>query len=518
MSQPQPIDRADTLGSRFGLLSLVVIFSLLLWHGLVGALVGLGDAEALYFCYARHLSMGYLDHPPMIGWLIALATFLGGDHAGVIRTIPAICHALTLAGGYLLARDCFGSPRAGFYAVVALALIPMMTVGGLAAAPDAAASAFWMWTVVVCFKALDPRNDDGVARAPEAKRTLVRAAFVGVLIGLTFLSKYTGILLVFCTLLVSWGRGRAQWLRWHHVVLGGVACLLVTTPVIWWNVKHDWASVLHRLVWTQGGSGLSFATVGTTVGGQILYLGVPMAIGLVWALLRLWRGREHSNLSFLLVFSAIPLIFTYLLCLLSPAAEPHWPAQGYLTLAVALGGFWADAESRPRRAKAWLMTAISWLVLVLTVLQVAVWTPALMGIVGSERYEPRYDLTNELHGWPLVAERLLERRRQGEPVVGSHYTICSQLAHSIDLASGRRAGRVLCISDEVDDFDLWGDGTTHGHSSVLYVEDDRFGTPVSEVLPGWSFTELETVRIVRWGREVRSFRLVRAREPERETQ
>ena len=39
---------------------------------LLGAIpLGLGDAEALYAGYAGHLQGGYLDHPPLIGWLDA---------------------------------------------------------------------------------------------------------------------------------------------------------------------------------------------------------------------------------------------------------------------------------------------------------------------------------------------------------------------------------------------------------------------------------------------------------------
>ena len=37
--------------------------------------------EAYHWCYARHPSLSYYDHPPMIAWMIALGRLLFGDTA-----------------------------------------------------------------------------------------------------------------------------------------------------------------------------------------------------------------------------------------------------------------------------------------------------------------------------------------------------------------------------------------------------------------------------------------------------
>ena len=108
----------------------LVIAIVATWHGVVGSLLGLGDAEALYFNYALHLSGGYVDHPPLIGWLIAASTAVLGDAPAAVRLVPSALHALTMVGVYVLARDCLSSDRAGLRAIVAMALVPMMTVGG----------------------------------------------------------------------------------------------------------------------------------------------------------------------------------------------------------------------------------------------------------------------------------------------------------------------------------------------------------------------------------------------------
>lgn len=493
------------MSSRPQVVAGVVILVLAAWHGVVGALVGLGDAEALYYCYGRHLAGGYLDHPPLIGWLIALVTRFGGVTPGVVRVVPMVCHALTLVGACVLARDCFGARRAGLFAVLALALVPMVTVGGLAAAPDAPASALWIWTVVVLAAVLRRHRAAG---ARLRGRDFLEAALVGALIGLTFLAKYTGFLLVAGALVAMVHPRHRRLFRSPLPWIAAAVCALVVSPVVIWNVSNGWVSVIHRLVWTQGGFGPSLTGLGATVGGQVLYLGLPMAFGFLFALIWLWRRRGDAESHVLLAFAAPTLGFTWLLCALSPVAEPHWPAQGYLTLAVALGGACFQEAGRPLRLRAWTWAAAIWLVVVLLVLHLAVWTPLLQVVLGA-RYEPRYDLTNELHGWPEVARTVLEARRLDEPVAGSHYTICSQLRFSLDAVAGPGTLRVVCLSPEVDDFDLWGDGSTTGVGSVLYLEDDRFGTPVGEVFPDRRVRAVDRVDLVRHGRVVRSFRLFR---------
>jgi dolichol-phosphate mannosyltransferase len=50
--------------------------------------VNLIPEEAYYWNYARHLDWSYLDHPPMVGWLIWLSTSLLGKSELSVR-LPA---------------------------------------------------------------------------------------------------------------------------------------------------------------------------------------------------------------------------------------------------------------------------------------------------------------------------------------------------------------------------------------------------------------------------------------------
>lgn len=477
------------------------------WHMIAGAVVGLGDAEALYYCYGLHPSLGYLDHPPMIGWLVGASTALFGDAPAAVRLVPTLCHGLTLAGAWALGRECFGAERAAWRAVAALALVPMMTIGGIAAAPDAPASALWLWSCVVLargFRRWRAGEEVGVADG----------VLIGGLIGATFLAKYTGFLLIPAAVAASLHRNHRRLWRQRTPWAAAAVCALVAAPVVWWNATHGWASVMHRFVRTQGGFGPSLERLGATVGGQLAYLGPPMALALGWALLALVHRRRAGELSILLGLSAVPLGFTWALCLTSPAAEPHWPAQGYLALAVALGGLVASG-GRWSRAERWVGgAAAALLALAMIALHLLVFTTLWPRLAGDD-YESRWDLTNELVGWPEVVRAGLEVRQPGEPLAGSHYVICSQLVFNLARVAGRGAAPVLCLSEEMDDFDLWGQGSTAGRDRVLYVEDERFGRPAAAVLPGWDLEEVGRAEVRRGRWVVRRFRFVRAVRPSR---
>jgi dolichol-phosphate mannosyltransferase len=46
--------------------------------------------EAYYWNYSRHLDIGYLDHPPMVAWLIRLGTMVFGQNEFGVRIGTAL--------------------------------------------------------------------------------------------------------------------------------------------------------------------------------------------------------------------------------------------------------------------------------------------------------------------------------------------------------------------------------------------------------------------------------------------
>jgi 4-amino-4-deoxy-L-arabinose transferase-like glycosyltransferase len=456
--------------------------------------LGLGDAEALYWCHGANLSWSYLDHPPLAGWLIGMATRLGGAHVPAVRAVPLATMLLTVLFTWLLTRDLYGAEAAGWSALLLLAL-PVFAAGMTAATPDAPLAALWslyLWRLHRTLAA----PDDGSFR-----HRWSRPLLLGAVLGAAFLAKQTGAMLLVTTLvLVALPRHRT-WLRRPGFWLGAVVAATLAIPVLAWNLEHDWAGAQHRLVWTQERAGFSLRNLGALVGGQLLYVG-PITLPLLLLGARaVWRGRREHPERLVLLAAAVPtLLATWLLMAWSRVAEPHWAAPGYLALVVAAAGMVAASGAAVRRTA---RAAVGIGLFALLALHVAVRSPLLPALLPDDTYEPKYDLANELRGWPEVAAAIRELEPAGRPVTAGFYTQCAQLAFALS-----RPGdpEVRCVSARMDDFDIWHGPFALPPQGAWFVDDNRFDHDPERLVPGSvALSPGRVVEIRRGGRVVRRF-------------
>ena len=97
--------------------------------------------EAYYWNYAEHLDLGYLDHPPLVAWLIAAAKHLHGSEFFV--RLPAVASwALMLVFSFRYAQDLAGQATALRTALLATVL-PYFFAVGVFVTPDSPLAAAW---------------------------------------------------------------------------------------------------------------------------------------------------------------------------------------------------------------------------------------------------------------------------------------------------------------------------------------------------------------------------------------
>jgi len=99
-----------------------------LWFIASGRL-DLAPDEAHYWTWSNRLGWSYYSKGPMVAYLIALSTRLGGDTEFYVRLPAVILSAGTGLLTFLLARDVCGSARAGLDAVLTLGAMPLAQVG-----------------------------------------------------------------------------------------------------------------------------------------------------------------------------------------------------------------------------------------------------------------------------------------------------------------------------------------------------------------------------------------------------
>ena len=209
----------------------VLIFTayMVLLRFLYGGSFSLFHQESYYWDYSQHLNISYLDHPPLISWLIRAATELYGNNEFALRMVPWTLWPITAGFIFCLTRNLFDRPTAQL-SVMLLAVLPVMYVSSSFAVPDA--PLFMCWAGVLFF----------------IERALIRQSprawyGVGLFLGLGMLSKYAILLLASAIfLLLIFHRPWRFWLRRPEPYLALLIGLLLFSPVLIWNYQHDWAS------------------------------------------------------------------------------------------------------------------------------------------------------------------------------------------------------------------------------------------------------------------------------------
>ncbi len=193
------------------------------------ASVDLFPEEAYYWNYAQHLDYGYLDHPPMVAWLIRAGTWVFGNTEFGVRIAAPLGMAVASYFVYRSTEEWYGRASA-LVAVVLMQVLPAYFLAGLFMTPDTPLVAAWAATLYFLQRALL----GGHARAWWG---------AGLALGLGLISKYTIGLLVPATLVfVLCDRESRRWLvRILPYAAGGLA-LVIFSPVILWNARHGWAS------------------------------------------------------------------------------------------------------------------------------------------------------------------------------------------------------------------------------------------------------------------------------------
>jgi dolichol-phosphate mannosyltransferase len=388
--------------------------------------VDLLPEEAYYWNYAQHLDIGYLDHPPMVAWLIRLGTVLFGDTEFGVR-IPALCcGAVTSLFLFRLTRNLFGEPAA-WLALILAQLLPFFFMAGLLMTPDAPLTAAWAATLYFLERAL-------IADGARAWR------WAGVSMGAGLLSKYTiGLLGLAALLFTLVDPPSRRWLRRFEPYAAALLALAIFTPVIVWNAEHDWASfafqtsrrlaehprfALHRLI----GSALVLITpTGLIAAGIALTRRKPATAAVYGAAdsARAWRLIRISVLVPLVVFMAFSLRHEVKL---DWTGAPWTAAIPLLAFGIVESRRRLRNAPRPRLPAAWLPTLIVMLITYGAGLQyLALGIPRLGFTQHTELIPVGWrDLGRQIDG--IAAD--VERRYGGSLlIVGmDRYAIASELA------------------------------------------------------------------------------------------
>ena len=191
--------------------------------------VELVPEEAYYWNYSRHLDTGYLDHPPMVAWLIGLGTAAFGQSPFGVRIGAMCCGIVASVFTYRLTRNLLGEPSA-LRALLLAQTLPFFFLSGLLMTPDAPLTAAWAASLYYLERALVAGCSGAWWRA-------------GLALGIGAISKYSiGLLVPVASLFMAWDHPSRHWWRRWQPYGAALLALAVFSPVIVWNAQHGWAS------------------------------------------------------------------------------------------------------------------------------------------------------------------------------------------------------------------------------------------------------------------------------------
>lgn len=195
--------------------------------------VNLIPEEAYYWNYSQHLDFGYLDHPPMVAWLIWLSTHALGGSEFALRASALLMWLLTVAFCFRLTQNLYGR-SAAFVSALLLSSFPYYVISGFLIMPDAPLMAAWAGVLFFVERVFF----GGSRRAWLG---------VGICLGLGLISKYTIVLLGPAILLFMLLDPRSRdWFRQPWPYAGAVLALAIFSPVIVWNADHGWVSFIFQ--------------------------------------------------------------------------------------------------------------------------------------------------------------------------------------------------------------------------------------------------------------------------------
>lgn len=400
---------------------------------------GLSRNESYVVVMARHFSLSYVDHPPLTMWLVSIIKWLTGSEAGVIVRLPSMllfCGTTWLI--YRIGETLFNS-EAGVYGVLALNLSPLFFLFiGEFAVTDGPMLFFVVLSNYLLLQALFN---------PSGKAWLYWLG-TGFFTGVAMLAKYTAVFVPFGVgLFLLTQPAYRRWL-WHPApYLALLVCAIVFSPVIIWNIQHDWISLSFQGNRALPQGGLKF-------GQALAYLGLMALYTLPWIWLALiavlvsglLNGPKDVSRWFLCCLSIGPILFFPLVRLAAGSEDKgyHWAAPGLIMLFPLLG---ATIQSwMPEHAAQIRRTAIASATILLIVLAVFI-SNSMTGWVRwlHPRFAQHDPLVTDFMDWNDLEVALRQRGLFSPKIflIGSNWQDCVKS----DYALGGKIP-VLCLANQ----------------------------------------------------------------------
>jgi hypothetical protein len=302
----------------------IIVAFVTLMRAVAARSVPLTGDEAYYWEWAKHLSLGYADHPPMVAYLIAPFAWVTANPL-FVRLGFLICGVVATLAAAGAAKRLTGDDRAGMVTALAMTLAPMLSVGFVLATPDGPLMAGWALCLYLAVR----------ASQTHARRDYV---LLGVALAFALLSKMFAWALV--AGIVAWALAPSRRALWREGLgVSFFVAAILYAPFVAWNAQHNWIS-------------FDFAFQQRHVAEPSLLRPFKYLLACagayspgLWIAALLVLVRPGNAL---IGWTAIPLSALLILLNAHERIELHWMFGPYVSLAVGLGLAFESLSHRAR--------------------------------------------------------------------------------------------------------------------------------------------------------------------------
>lgn len=394
----------------------------------IAAAVGLAPDEAYYWYWSQHPDLSYFDHPPMVAYVMAVSTYLGGNNEFFVRLGGLVLSLGAMIIIFLTARKLFPKncpPAAEILFLLNISLL--FAAAGIIQTPDTPLMFFWSAALYAAAAIITGGNHRWWY-------------LLGVFFGLGLLSKYTMILFSGCLvlfLLVS--PAHRFWFARKEPYLALMLAFIVFSPVLIWNWRQDWISFGYQL--TQGFSpqGINrLLKLLEFLGGQAAVFSPLLFAAFCWYSLRAirsLRGDDFTPYLFLITFSWPVVLFFAASTLMGKIAEANWPGPAYIAGMILLWSCYHQYGQRTKRHRAYISAALGLALITSLLVQVHLLYPFLP-------IAPKIDPTHQFHGWAGLGKEI-DRIIVADPHPEGHFLLADRgttLAEALFYTPGNYIG------------------------------------------------------------------------------
>lgn len=402
--------------------------------------------EAHYVLYGKNLALSYFDHPPLVGWVHGLFQYIPVNELLQAR-LPAILISLLtshLVYQYLLGKNV--SQKNTILSVIALNLTPMFNTMSVALLPD---------TLLMPLVVLIIQYTEKILVSSTTKGWLV----LGLLLGLSGLSKYTAIVFVPALVLVFALKNKWRELFKPSLWLGALVAVVLVSPVLIWNLQNDFASFKYQTAHVSTVDSNVFQSIIQSMGIQAISWGIApfflvLALNSVW----LWNIKQLQTKFVSSVYlSVLFMFFAYVS--ISEVLLPHWMLT-YFVIGVPL------AVSHLLEKKTWkklLITSFA----VSSALNFTLLFESAFRIFPIEKTASLYE---GVQGWDeLVNEanaKLDAVAAEKKALAVMNWTLGSRTLYY----NHNKKDSVFVLDQRYDQFDIWNKNSPAGYDFIVLIE------------------------------------------------